>query len=342
MFKINYRKCVFLLIIILLIPIIISLFFIEKKDKRNTSTRTIIIVQDDFSVEMDMEEFIPHVLMAQMPVDSPKALLKAQAVIIRTYILKCMGDEKEISTEKLGLPYILPEQLEEIWFEQYKAKNANTFMGVMANITQIGSSNVYEHNLSKLHNILSDTKSYVMVQNNELILPLFHESSNGKTRSGQENFGESFGYLKRVNCYGSGEIEKNKRNLVFSIEEIKEKFQAKGIIPYSGKTEVFLQEEITAEKFLELVDVSNRDSAGYVSYVKIGDTVISGSDFSNVLGLDSPCFELFIEGNDIRFETVGSGHGFGMSLEYAKQLATEKRGWKEILNTFYDAEICIY
>lgn len=342
MFDFRLKGNIIFWTIIILIPIIVTMIWTQKDQPRVQSNRTIIINEENFSAKINMEDFIPLVLMTQMPVDSPKALLRAQSVVIRTYILKCMGDRKEITTSELRLPYILPERLKEIWFEQYKVKEAHTFFGVMANLTGMGASTIYEQNLTKLHNILLETDSYVMKWQDDLILPMFHESSNGKTRSGQENLGEEFSYLKSVDCYGSGEIEGNKRSVVLSVEEIKTKLGERGIIPYAGETEVFTQSEIIPKRFLELVDLTNRDSAGYVVSVRIGDTLISGNDFADTLGLVSTSFELSVENEDIKIQTMGVGHGFGMSLEYAETLAREKKSWKEILKTFFDAEICIY
>jgi stage II sporulation protein D len=44
--------------------------------------------------------------------------------------------------------------------------------------------------------------------------------------------------------------------------------------------------------------------------------------------------------NGIRITTKGIGHGFGMSLSYARQLALKGEKWQKILKTFYDASIC--
>lgn len=339
----RFKKIILFWFVLILISIFITAIFSNKKSNDNDSIeRKIIIECSGFSREMSMEEFIPFVIMAQLPIDSPEELLKAQSVVVRTYILKTMGDETEITSSKLKLPFILPEQLKEIWFEQYKLKNAATLKGAIANFTNIGSSSIYEQNIRKLHNIISETKSQVIKWQGNLILPLYHSVSNGKTRSGEENLGANFKYLKSVDCYGSDEIEGNKRRVTLTVSQIQERIRKKGIILYSKKTELFQGDKATAEKFLEVTDISNIDSSGYVISVKIGDTVVSGSDFADALGLKSSCFEMKSTGESIVFETSGSGHGFGMSLSYAKQLAIDNYKWKKILKTFFEGEICIY
>lgn len=339
----SFRKSIIFWFILILVPILITPILSNKKSNGNESLERMIIIEGNgFTRKMSMEEFIPFVLMEQMPIESPEELLKAQAVVIRTYILKTMGKEKEITSAKLGLPFIMPEKLKEVWFKQFKLNKAATFKGALANFTGMGSSEIYEQNLSKLHNIISETKSQVIKWQGNLILPLYHSVSNGKTRSGEENLGADYKYLKSVDCYGSDEIEGDKRSVTLTVSQIQERIRKKGIIPYMQKTELFQQDEPTAEDFLEVMDISNVDSAGYVISVKIGDTVVSGSDFAEALGLKSSCFEMKSTGEAIIFETRGTGHGFGMSLSYAKQLALDNYKWKKILNTFFEGEICIY
>lgn len=44
----------------------------------------------------------------------------------------------------------------------------------------------------------------------------------------------------------------------------------------------------------------------------------------------------------IRITTKGNGHGFGMSISYARYLADHGKPWQEILSTFYDGKIVEY
>ena len=44
----------------------------------------------------------------------------------------------------------------------------------------------------------------------------------------------------------------------------------------------------------------------------------------------------------IKITTKGNGHGFGMSISYARYLAGHGKPWQEILSTFYDGKIVEY
>ena len=52
--------------------------------------KQVVMESNGYSMTMDVEAFIPCVIMAQMSIDSPKEALKAQSVVVRTYILNKM------------------------------------------------------------------------------------------------------------------------------------------------------------------------------------------------------------------------------------------------------------
>ena len=69
----------------------------NKISKAKPSGKTILVDNKNYSFEMDMENFISYVLMAQMDESEPEELLKAKSVIIRTYILYKMKDKTQIA-----------------------------------------------------------------------------------------------------------------------------------------------------------------------------------------------------------------------------------------------------
>lgn len=334
------KKVLVFWLIIILVPILVTSFFSNKKKKEDELLeRKIIVEGNNFTREMTMEEFIPFVLMAQMPIDSPKELLKAQTIVIRTYILLRMGMDNKITSTKLGLPFIMPEKLKEIWFEQYKLKKAGTFKGMVANFFQIGDRNIYKSNMKKLRSIINKTQNYVMTWQDELILPLFHNVSNGKTRNGEEILGDDFKYLLSVDCYSSQEVEGSYFKIKLTATQIVDRLEKSGIIVYKDNREIFNVDKVSTKEVYEAIQLTNIDSAGYNVTVQIGDTIVSGMDFAKAMGLKSCCFNIKNMGEYIEFTSDGDGHGFGMSLSYARQLAKDGAGYKDILKTFYQCEI---
>lgn len=155
----------------------------------------------------------------------------------------------------------------------------------------------------KLKSIWKETEGQVMMYNDKLALLPFHQLSNGKTRSGQEVLeSEEYPYLQMVECPKDigGDLQ----------------MQTK-VIQVSG------------------VEILNRDSAGYVTEVKIGEEIKSGDNFRDTYGLASSCFDVQGFEDKTRVITKGVGHGLGLSQYTANEMAKEGKGYKEILNYFF-------
>ena len=85
-----------------------------------------------------------------------------------------------------------------------------------------------------------------------------------------------------------------------------------------------------------------KDKEGYALKIRMGDTVVLADDFSKALGLNSTDMSIEEYEKGIRITTKGNGHGFGMSISYARYLAGHGKPWQEILSTFYDGKIVEY
>ena len=121
-----------LIITIIIVPIVVTILFNISKGKKTpeyVSGKNVIIENKRSKETIDVEKFIPYVLMAQMDESSPKELLKAQATVVRTYIYQKMGNSNSIGAVELGLPFCTKNQLKKRWFEEYRLKDAGTAKG---------------------------------------------------------------------------------------------------------------------------------------------------------------------------------------------------------------------
>lgn len=150
-----------------------------------------------------------------------------------------------------------------------------------------------------------ETDGQVLVWEDKPILASFHACSAGSTRDAQEVFqSESYPYLVSKLC------------------------------PSDGKS-ADAQTTIQIDDSWAQMQVTARDSAGYVLQISLGNETISGEEFRNLLGLPSANFEVSA-GEDGTYLTVhGSGHGLGMSQYTAQQMALAGKNYKEILGYFY-------
>lgn len=115
----------------------------------------------------------------------------------------------------------------------------------------------------------------------------------------------------------------------------KEDISAKGYLGvyYFSKKEFYEQCGIPEE--FEQVQIGERDAAGYVLSIKLGENEMTGEEFREKFELPSSYFSIQEEGKKIRIVTKGIGHGYGLSQNTAQKLAEEGKTYAEILNYFF-------
>lgn len=154
-----------------------------------------------------------------------------------------------------------------------------------------------------------ETKGLVLTWRGEVKLTPWHKVSAGKTRSGEEAFGDkAYTYLKSVD---SSE-DKN----------------------YPG----YLQTaEIQDGQLSGELKVQKRDSAGYVLELLNGKTMLEGESFAAGMGLDSSNFSLQKKGNIYFLRVRGCGHGIGFSQFGGNEMAKKGSSAEEILKKYFPA-----
>lgn len=313
----------------------------EKENYYKTG-KQVVIENDKYKVTMDVEQFVPCVLMAQLDVNSPIELLKAQAVVIRTYILYCMKNKDKISSEELGLPFYSYSKMQDMWFEEFRREHAATGWGMLYNFTGLGKTKVYDEKMQCINKVMEKTRGKVLKYNGKFVLPLFHQISNGETREGEKLLGSDYKYLKSVKCKNDTQADEFIGIKFFSLKEFVETLSKNGIIIYKDKKEKFEHRESDVHELISMIKISNVDEKGYQLWLSIGDTKVNGDVFRKALGLRSTCMKIEEYEQGIRITTRGYGHGFGMSICYADILAREGADWKAILQKFYDCVIVDY
>lgn len=92
-----------------------------------------------------------------------------------------------------------------------------------------------------------------------------------------------------------------------------------------------LSKESDVEKW-----IIQRDEANYVEKVIVEDgTVYEESYIRSLFDLCSDDWGLRKEGKNVVFTTRGLGHGYGMSLSYAEELAEQDKNYEQILKNFF-------
>lgn len=297
-------KILCFIIITIGFPAILTLAMNGKINSRvysaTESGKYVIINSGNISETMDVENFIPCAIMGQLSIDNDEELLKAFAVILRTYIHNALQDEDSISADSLNIPYFTYDQLESLWDTDFP------------------------DNYNRLMKVVSDTSLQVITCNDALISPYYHSVSAGKTRNGNELLDDNFSYLCSVSCPDDTTSADYFKAYYYSNQDFSEEVRS-------------ISDDISIDSDAPLsgIQIVSRDSAGYVLDMNIGGVIVAAMDFYSALNLNSPSFMIEEYNGGIRISTYGAGHGFGLSLNYAACLSSSGSSYIEILNYFY-------
>ena len=258
------------------------------------------VVADDKKI--GLEDFVAFALVKQMDIEESEEALKAQSVIVRTYIYEKMSEHKtkKVEVDKLNMPYVTYDELEDIWGDEFPEK------------------------YNKLMKVIEDTAGKVIMYEGKAIKPYYHNTSCGYTRDGVTALGEGYNYLVSVQSVGDVESKDYQGSVNFS----KEEFVA---LLKQGKKDIAL----SLENPLETLQIIDRDKGGYVLKLQIGNVTMSGDEFASICKLRSPNFQVEESDGRIHIITKGIGHGIGFSTYGAKILAKNGKSYTEILQHYY-------
>ncbi len=256
--------------------------------------------------EVKLDEYLYHVVSAEMPADFELEALKAQAVVARTYTIYKVLNKKHENADICDdstccQAWVSKEDRLARWEEDKK-----------------------ESNWLKIEQCVNETKGKIITYQNEPINAFFHANSGGTTELPVNVWGGSnFPYLQVVETAGeegytqyASEIELSNEELIAKLKEKYEDIQ----INFAS------QEDI---KILEYTD-SNR-----VKTIKFGNHNLSGVEARSLFGLRSTNFEIIKESDKIKFTVKGYGHGVGMSQTGADNMAKQGNNYEQIIHHFY-------
>ena len=303
------------LVIIILLPYIISVFVNGADAAAGEGSVFYVKVkvpdteEADGIAEIGWTDCLAGILAKEVPEDFGEEAMKAQAVVIRTQIyreLESSGD-KILTLERMTL-----EEMKKQWGQEKALDYYNKYIRAV-----------------------EQTDDTVLMYGDGYAWTPFHQSSSGMTRSAAEVMGtEEFPYVAVRECPDDKEADNEIQVFTFSYEEIQAACRDFLVAADDGEQ---------AEKGYTFADfeIQEYDSAGYVSRLRIGDTVCTGDQFRDALDLPSSCFS-FSElregkaGSGIKITTAGNGHGLGMSLWTAEKMDEEGSTYEEILSFFFE------
>ncbi len=291
-----------IVLVIALLPYIFVLIFgKENADNVYEYDSSYAIIMEKEAV--DLEKFLIRVLAAYISPESESECLKSMAVVLRTNIVKAMNWENSIPVNSLNIKYLSDKKMEEYW----------------------GEENFVEY-YRKLEAAVNATKGNIIVDKKaKCIDALFHRVSAGYTREGT-SLGEEYTYLKSVASTEDIEAEDYMQLVTYSAKMVKELlYKNAGVVINYNESGLPLSEHI----------IINKKNGDYAEWLTVCGITLSAEQFCNALGLKSPAFTFEDYEGKIRFLVTGVGHGFGLSIYGADNLAKTGYDYKEIIKYYY-------
>lgn len=277
-------------------------------DYKKYSTVKLLHTATNEISEVPLDEYLYHVVSAEMPADFELEALKAQAVVARTYtIYKITNNEKKHGEADI-------------------CDSASCCQAWISKENRLArwEENVRESNWNRIQNVVNDTKGKIITYEGKPINAFFHSNSGGTTEIPINVWGGSgYPYLQVVETAGEEEYSQYNSEVNLTKEEFTNKIKEK----HSELVIDFSKEDA--------ISIKEKTDSGRVKTLKVGNIEIAGVEARTILGLRSTNFTFEIEGNNIKFNVIGYGHGVGMSQTGADALAKEGKNYEEIIKHFY-------
>lgn len=181
--------------------------------------------------------------------------------------------------------------------------------------TKIEQEKKYRQMKDTYFSAIHETKGLVLKYKSVTMRGVYHEISAGKTREGKDTDTESYSQLTSVDSHWD--------------------MDAPGYLQVFTFSDIYLKRGFFRNQNDPQIKVVLTDKENYVELVQWGNTYVNGDYVRESLSLPSSSFTVSHEDNQWIFTCKGVGHGLGMSLYGADQMASEGKTYQEILKYYF-------
>ena len=259
---------------------------------------TVPVRVDGRTVEMELNEYLVGVVLAEMPASFEPEALKAQAVVARTYTMRSHRRGGKHSGAAVCTDpgccqaYIDPDDY----------------------LTGGGK----EAGVEKVRSAVNDTGFEVLTYEGELIEAVYFSCSGGSTEDAVAVWGTSYPYLQAVSSPGEEKATHYSDTVTYT----------------AANFEAALGRDLPGTPN-EWFGVVTYTPGGGVASMEIGGQVYKGTTLRSALNLRSTAFMVSVTSNSVTITTKGFGHRVGMSQYGADAMALEGSDYKQILTHYY-------
>lgn len=276
----------------------------ETQPSQINSISISVLVEDKTVKEMDLEEYLAGVVLAEMPASFEMEALKAQAVVARTYTLRAhQGKSKH---------------------EQAAVCTDSGCCQAYRPLDDYLMSGGTNENAEKIQSAVAATSGYVLTYEGALIEATYFSCSGGTTEDAVAVWGTEIPYLRSVPSPGEEDAAHYTDSISFSFTQLKEK------LGLPSDSDGFRFEDITYT------------SGGGVAEMTVCGIRFQGTQLRKLLGLRSTAFTVTTDGDAVTFHTRGFGHRVGMSQYGADAMALSGSTYEDILQHYYPGTVLEY
>ena len=269
---------------------------IDPQQPTNRVRLTMRLRQGDGTVtEMDMDEYLVGVILAEMPSTFGAEAKKAQAVAARTFARKAYvtgGKHKDSSV--CNEPGCCQAYLTQ---SEYLA---------------LGGS---QEAIDQAEAAVAATSGLVLMYQGKLIEATYFSCSGGSTEDAVAVWGTDYPYLRAVDSPGEEYAVHYEDEVQFTKSELEGKLGISLTANWVGST--------------------TYTAGGGVDSITLGGKTFTGKQLRSLLGLRSTAFAIEPTSEGARIRTKGFGHRVGMSQYGADAMAMGGSTYAEILTYYY-------
>lgn len=325
------KKSILIILLIIMVLFIVPIIFTQRFNFYRASTNIIenetkdnIVNNYDYKeyktvkllhsktneiVEVKLDEYLYNVVSAEMPASFETEALKAQAVVARTYtIYKIINNNNKHGQADICddstccQAWISKQDRLNKWEEQDR-----------------------EDCWLKISNAVDSTAGKIITYNGEVINAFFHANSGGVTEIPINVWGGSnYPYLQVVQTSGEDNYTQYSSEVILTKQQVVDKIKEK-----HNEIKINYDDE-DAIKILEGTE------GGRIRIIKFGNVNLSGVEARTIFGLKSANFTVLVQGENVKFEVIGYGHGVGMSQTGADAMAKQGNDYMQIIYHFYN------
>ena len=255
-------------------------------------------MEDGTVKEMEIDSYLTGVLLAEMPASFQVDALMAQAVVARTYALRCHEGKSKHESAAV-------------------CTDSRCCQGYCSREMYL-SNGGSEADVKKAASAVRMTKELVLTYQGQLIDATYFSCSGGSTEDAVAVWGAEIPYLRATDSPGEEDAAYFTDTISYSTEEFSRLLNIK---PSGNPDSWFSQAVYTA--------------GGGVAEIDICGTTYAGTDLRKLLNLRSTAFTVTTSRDTITFHTRGYGHRVGMSQYGADAMAEAGSNFEDILYHYY-------